>query len=164
MSDFFIVSWTFWCCAIRLWTLFNWRSKWQPTPVLLPGKLHGWRSLVGYSPWGHKELDTIERLHFLSFYSSFWRRKWQPTPVFLPGESHGQRGPVGYSLWGCKELDMTKQLTHTHTHTHTLFKSSVLSVSFKKRLMLRTDGYCLIIFKILVCFLVGETTIFFFFF
>ena len=36
----------------------SWRRKWQPTPVLLPGKSHGWRSLVGYSPWGHKESDT----------------------------------------------------------------------------------------------------------
>ena len=34
------------------------------TPVLLPKKFHGWRSLVGYSPWGPKELDTAERLHF----------------------------------------------------------------------------------------------------
>ena len=47
------------------------------------------------SPWGCKESDTTERLHFLAFYSSFWRRKWQPTRVFLPGESHGQRGLVG---------------------------------------------------------------------
>ena len=37
-----------------------WRREWQPTPVLLPGKFHGWRSLVGYSPWGHKESDTTE--------------------------------------------------------------------------------------------------------
>ena len=37
--------------------------QWQPTPVLLPGKFHGWRSLVGCSPWGRKELDTTE-LHF----------------------------------------------------------------------------------------------------
>ena len=37
-----------------------WRRKWQPTPVLLPGKSHGWRSMVGYSPWGHKELDPLE--------------------------------------------------------------------------------------------------------
>ena len=46
-----------------------WRRKWQSTPVLLPGKSHGQRSLVGYSPWGHKESDTTERLHFpfLSF-------------------------------------------------------------------------------------------------
>ena len=38
----------------------SWRRKWQPTPVFLPGKSHGWRSLVGYSPWGRKELDTTE--------------------------------------------------------------------------------------------------------
>ena len=36
----------------------------QPTPVLLPGKSHGRRSVVGYSPWGHKESDMTERLHF----------------------------------------------------------------------------------------------------
>ena len=40
-----------------------WRRKWQPTPVLLPGKFHGWRSLVGYSPWSRKELDMTEQLH-----------------------------------------------------------------------------------------------------
>ena len=39
-------------------------KEWQPTPVLLPGKFHGLRSLVGYSPWDHKESDTTERLHF----------------------------------------------------------------------------------------------------
>ena len=41
-----------------------WRRKWQPTPVPLPGKSHGWRSLVGYSPWGRKESDTTGRFHF----------------------------------------------------------------------------------------------------
>ena len=46
---------------------FPWRRKWQPTPVFLPGKSHGWRSLVGYSPWGRKELDTTERLHLLTY-------------------------------------------------------------------------------------------------
>ena len=45
-----------------------WRRKWQPTPVLLPGKSHGRRSLTGYSPWGLKELDTTERLHFTSLH------------------------------------------------------------------------------------------------
>ena len=41
-----------------------WRRKWQSAPVLLPGKPQGQRSLVGYSPWGRKESDTTERLHF----------------------------------------------------------------------------------------------------
>ena len=40
------------------------RRQWQPTPVLLPGKSHGWRSLVGCSPWGRKESDRTEQLYF----------------------------------------------------------------------------------------------------
>ena len=40
------------------------RRQWHPTPVLLSGKSHGRRSLVGYSPWGCEESDTTERLHF----------------------------------------------------------------------------------------------------
>ena len=39
-----------------------WRRKWQPTPVFLPGKSHGQRSLAGYSPQGHKASDTAEQL------------------------------------------------------------------------------------------------------
>ena len=42
----------------------RWRRQWHPTPVLLPGKFHGWRSLVGCSPWGCEESDTTEWLHF----------------------------------------------------------------------------------------------------
>ena len=42
---------------------FPWRRKWQPTPVSLPGKFHGHRSLVGYRPWGCKESDTIEQVN-----------------------------------------------------------------------------------------------------
>ena len=40
---------------IYIYIYIHWRRKWQPTPVVLLGKSHGWRS---YSPWGHKELDT----------------------------------------------------------------------------------------------------------
>ena len=42
----------------------SWRRQWHPTLVPLPGKSHGWRSLVGCSPWGRWESDTTERLHF----------------------------------------------------------------------------------------------------
>ena len=42
----------------------RWRRQWHPSPVLLPGKSHGRRRLVGCSPWGHKKSDTTERLHF----------------------------------------------------------------------------------------------------
>ena len=44
--------------------IYIWRRKWHPTPVLLPGKSHGWRSLVGCSPWGRYESDMTEQLHF----------------------------------------------------------------------------------------------------
>ena len=42
-----------WATSLSLFTFMHWRRKWQPTPVLFPGKSHGQRSLVGCSPWGH---------------------------------------------------------------------------------------------------------------
>ena len=42
----------------------HWRSKWQPTPVLLPGESQGWRSLVGCCLWGRTESDTTEQLNW----------------------------------------------------------------------------------------------------
>ena len=51
----------------RIWfqaVLFWRRRQWHPTPVLLPGKSHGRRSLVGCSPWGREESGTTEQLHF----------------------------------------------------------------------------------------------------
>ena len=50
--------------SILRYSAFIRRRQWQPTPVFLPGKSHGRRSLVGYSPWGRKESDMTERLHF----------------------------------------------------------------------------------------------------
>ena len=47
-----------------------WRRDWLPTPVFLPGKFHGQRSLVGYSPCDHKELDRLEAHEVPSLYAS----------------------------------------------------------------------------------------------
>ena len=48
-------------CRFDLWVRkMPWRNKWQPTPVFLPEKSLGERSLLGYSPWGHKESDKTE--------------------------------------------------------------------------------------------------------
>ena len=58
-SDFFLLF-----SIYRPMSLYFWRRQWHPTPVLLPGKSHGWRSLVGCSPWGRWGSDTTERLHF----------------------------------------------------------------------------------------------------
>ena len=41
----------------------SWRKEWLLTPVFLPGESHGQRSLVGYSPWGHKESDMTKCIH-----------------------------------------------------------------------------------------------------
>ena len=49
---------------IRLLYAFIWRRQWHPTPVVLPGKSHGRRSMVGCRPWGCEEPDTTERLDF----------------------------------------------------------------------------------------------------
>ena len=49
---------------LNICSLFSRRRQWHPTPVLLPGKSHGRRSIVDYSPWGRKESDTTERLNW----------------------------------------------------------------------------------------------------
>ena len=81
------------------------RRQWQATPVLLPGKSHGQKSLAGYRLCGCRELDTTVQLS--------WRRQWHPTPVLLPGKSQGRRSMVGCSSWGREELDTTERL-HFH--------------------------------------------------
>ena len=48
----------------KIIAIYYWRRQWQPTPVFLPGKSHGWRSLEGCSPQGRWGLDMTERLHF----------------------------------------------------------------------------------------------------
>ena len=50
--------------TIALISHASWRRQWHPTPVLLPGKSHGRRNLVGCSPWGLEESDMTERLYF----------------------------------------------------------------------------------------------------
>ena len=67
------------------------RRQWHPTPVLLPGKSHGWKSLEGcMQSMGSLRVrhDWATSLSLFTFLH--WRRKWQPTPVFLPGESQGR--------------------------------------------------------------------------
>ena len=57
------------------------------TPVLLPGKFHGWRSIVCYSPWGCKESDTSERLHF-HFHFHFLCNTWSSINIFVPSDHY----------------------------------------------------------------------------
>ena len=82
-----------------------WRRQWHPTPVLLPGKSHGQRSLVGWSPWGHEESDTTERLHF---HFSLW----------CIGEGNGNplqcsclENPRDSGAWGAAVYGVTQSRT-----------------------------------------------------
>ena len=84
-------------------------GKWHPTPVLLPGKSHGRKSLVGYSPWGHQELDTTERLHMPAKYnhSSLYAKEvftgwWVTGPQGdspVPDEEHHTPTTEGSWVW-----------------------------------------------------------------
>ena len=51
-----------------------WGRKWQPTPVLLPGKSHGQRSLVGYRPCGRNESDTTEQLYLFTMFRMSYKK------------------------------------------------------------------------------------------
>ena len=94
-----------------------------------PGKFHGQRSLVGYSPWDHKDLDTTEWLSMHIYYSCL-------------GESHGQRNLVGSSMWLQKvrhELVTQSPLPYNTHITESLcatpkikIKSTILQLRKKK--------------------------------
>ena len=117
-------------------------------------KSHGWRSLLSYSPWSHRESDMTERLaytlanglpsgtggkeptcqcrrckrcRFDSWIRKIpWRRKWQPTPVSYLANPM-DRGDW-WAPWGHKESDMT-EYTHTHAHIHTDLKMAWIDES-----------------------------------
>ena len=86
-------------CRVEVLESFNHlyrRRQWQPTPVLLPGKSHGQRSLVGYSSWGHKESDIrwiIEKA----------REFHTPAACSFPGENARSWEALG-ELWCWRRL------------------------------------------------------------
>ena len=94
-------------CEMKAFLYAVWNSSSVPEYIDSVEKSHGWRSLVGCSPWcrrvGHDWATSLSL-----FTSMHWRRKWQPTPVFLPGESQGWGSLVGCRLWGRTESDMTE--------------------------------------------------------
>ena len=71
--DSLLLKFLFDFCTLQLYI-----RQWHPTPAILPGKSHGWRSLVGCSPWGCWESDTTERLHFHSSLSCFGEGNGNP--------------------------------------------------------------------------------------
>ena len=75
-------------CGFDPWVRkIPWRRKWQPLPVVLPGKSHGQRSLAGYSPWAGKESDMTERLStkHTAFLNGLLWRYWHRISYKLRG-------------------------------------------------------------------------------
>ena len=77
----------------------GWRRQWYPTPVLLPGKSHGRRSLVGCSPWGHEESDTTKQLYFHFSLSCIGEGNGNPLQCFCL-ENPRDRGAWWAAIYG----------------------------------------------------------------
>ena len=96
-------------CSIPAWGRAPGGGKWQPMSVLLPGKFHGQKSLEGCSPWGHKELDTTERLNTQHTQVQLLSRVLHTLPplhlheqIYLsPRSSHNTSRDFKYLLFGC---------------------------------------------------------------
>ena len=86
---------------------FDRRRQWHPTLVLLPGKFHGWRRLVGCSTWGHRESNMTEWLHFHAL-----EKEMATHSSVLVWRIPGRGSLVGCRLWSRTESDMTEVTSH----------------------------------------------------
>ena len=103
----------------------NRRRQWHPTPVLLPGKSHGWRSLVGCSPWGREESDTTERLHFHFSLSCIGEGNGNPLQCSCL-ENPGDRGAWWAAVYGVAQSRTgLKQLSSGISHYIPILEISV---------------------------------------
>ena len=88
--------------------VYDQRRQWHPTPVLLPGKSHGQRSLVGCSPWGCEESDTTEWLHFDFLLSRTGEGNGNPLQCSCLENPRDGGAWWPAVLWGRTESDMTE--------------------------------------------------------
>ena len=126
--------------------MLNWlilTLQWYPTPVLLPGKSHGWRSLEGCSPWGRKESDTTERLHFhfsLSYIGEGNGNPVQCSCLEKPRDGGAWWAAVyrvAQSWTRLKQLSSSKynQLDFSYLRVIVLFINSMLYLKTESRLL-----------------------------
>ena len=104
----------------EFWWLMCQSRQWHPTPVLLPGKSHGWRSLVGCSPWVHQESDTTEWVPFHFSLSCIGEGNGNPLLCSCP-ENPRDRGAWWAAVSG---------VTHSQTRLKWLSSSSALKKYF----------------------------------
>ena len=97
------------------------RRQWQPTPVRLPGKSHGRRSLVGCGPWGRWELDTAEQLPFLFSLSCIGEGNGNPLQCSCP-ENPRDGGAWWAAVYGvAQSWIQLKWLSSSSSSISTLF-------------------------------------------
>ena len=112
------------------------RRQWHPTPVLLPGESHGWRSLVGCSPWGREESDATEQLHFHFSLSCTGEGNGNPLQCSRLENPRGG-GAWWAAIYGATQSrTQVKQLSSSSNHHYTviliiLLDSSMQHFSFK---------------------------------
>ena len=88
------------------------RRQWHPTPVLLPGKSHGQRSLVGCSPWGRQESDTSEQLHFP--FSLSYTGEGNGNPLQCSCLENPRDGGAWWAtVYGVTQSDTTEVIQHS---------------------------------------------------
>ena len=131
-----------------LWWLFidKWEKAMAPTPVLLPGKSHGWRSLVGCSPWGREESDTTQRLHFhalekeMATHSSVlaWRIPGTGEPGGLPSMGSPRVGHDWSDL--AAAAAQTNEFNKSELYSGLEFKTSIED----SRLLMKWDAMALL--------------------
>ena len=123
-----------------------WRRRWHPTPVLLPGKSHGWRSLLGCSPWGCQESDTTE---------------WLPFHFSLSCIGEGNGNPLQYScLENPRDRGAWWAAVYGVTQSRTRLKWLSSSSNTKTHLI---GEFCLFIFIVISVF-ISSVPIYTFFF
>ena len=110
VQEYFCASfgkWSFKTKLIKCSNIVLLMLRYFPTPVFLPGKSHGQRSLVGCSPWGCEESDTIEQLHFHFSLSCIGERNGNPLQCSCL-ENPRDGSLVGCRLWSHTESDTTE--------------------------------------------------------
>ena len=149
----------------------------------MPGESHGWRSLVGYSPWGRKESDTTEQLHLhphqgfpgasdskesacnagdLGSIPGLGRspgaRHDNPLQYSCLENPRGQRSLATYSPWGCKELNTTERLsTAQHTTESTIVLGNTRCTFMKNAKAIQNNKMC-VRARVCVCVCVTEAS------
>ena len=109
------------CCINTYTNTHVWRRQWQPNPVLLPGKSHGWRKLVGCSPWGHEESDMTEWLH--CHFSPSCTGEGNGNPLQCPCLENPRAGRAWWAaVYGVTQsqtwLKRLSSSSSTHMYTH----------------------------------------------